>query len=77
MPRRPTRDQLIESIHTLKAEVPDRLYPHVWTLIYEIEALQAEVDNFRKVFDGKTRIVVSKNGVPIIDLDGVTLNVEK
>ncbi|WP_257008619.1 hypothetical protein [Bacillus velezensis] len=41
--RRPTPNELNESISALKLGVPEKLYHHVWQLIYEIEALHEEV----------------------------------
>ncbi|RUS01062.1 hypothetical protein [Bacillus velezensis] len=41
--KRPTPYELNESIAALKLGVPEHLYHHVWSLIYEIEALREEV----------------------------------
>ncbi|SIR93142.1 hypothetical protein [Bacillus velezensis] len=40
--RRPTPYELNEAIAALKLGVPEHLYHHVWSLIYEIEALCEE-----------------------------------
>jgi hypothetical protein len=46
-------------------------------LLDHIAELEAELEKYRKILHGELRIVVKKNDVPIFDLDGVTLNVEK
>jgi hypothetical protein len=46
-------------------------------LLDHIAGLEAELEKYRKILHGELRIVVKKNDVPILDLDGVTLSVEK
>ncbi|MED1228337.1 hypothetical protein P4T89_12480 [Bacillus nakamurai] len=41
--RRPTEAELGVAIDKLRTGVPEELYHHVWTLIYEIDALREEV----------------------------------
>jgi hypothetical protein len=47
------------------------------SLLDHIAELEAELEKYRKILHGELRIVVKKNDVPIFDLDGVTLSVEK
>jgi hypothetical protein len=46
-------------------------------LLDHIAELEAELEKYRKILHGELRIVIKKNDVPILDLDGVTLSVEK
>lgn len=46
-------------------------------LLDHIAELEAELEKYRKILHGELRIVVKKNDVPILDLDGVNLSVEK
>jgi hypothetical protein len=46
-------------------------------LLEHIAELEAELGKYRKILHGELRIVVKKNDVPILDLDGVNLSVEK
>lgn len=44
MSNRPTKERLQDAMDTLKLSVNANDVPHVWALIYEIEAQQAEIE---------------------------------